>query len=101
MSIAIISTGGTIASTVDSGGASPGLSGEEILAAVPDVTRLADVTVHDFSNIPSAHFTIEQMGELARFISDLDVDGAVITRGRTCSKKPHIFWIVVMTALFR
>lgn len=81
MTIAIISTGGTIASTANSDGASPGLSGEEILAAVPDVTRLTDVTVHDFSNIPSTHFTIKQMGELARFVSDLDVDGAIITQG--------------------
>lgn len=86
MSVTIVSTGGTIASTENSGGdASPELTGADLVAAVPGLDDVATVTTSDFSNVPSAQFTVEQMGALAERIIELDadrsVDGIVITQG--------------------
>ena len=86
MSIVVISTGGTIASTEDSGGdASPDLTGADLVAAVPGLEDVATVETHDFSNVPSPYFTVEQMGELTalltEFDADPDIEGAVVTQG--------------------
>jgi len=86
VSVVVVSTGGTIASTEDSGGdASPDLTGEDLVAAVPGLERVASIETRDFSNVPSAQFTVPQMGELARFLDELDddpkVDGIVVTQG--------------------
>ncbi|GAA0506595.1 L-asparaginase [Halorubrum aquaticum] len=86
MTVTVVSTGGTIASTPDSGGdASPQLTGEDLVSAVPELADVAEIDTEEFSNVPSAHFTIEQMGALARFLTELDddpdVDGIVVTQG--------------------
>lgn len=86
MNVVVVSTGGTIASTEDSGGdASPDLTGEDLVDAVPGLKTEADIQTHDFSNVPSPHFTIDQMYDLVNLISDLDndsdVDGVVVTQG--------------------
>lgn len=86
MSIVVVSTGGTIASTDDAGGdASPNLTGEDLVAAVPGLNQVATIETRDFSNVPSPHFTVKQMGDLARFVADLDADpeveGIVVTQG--------------------
>lgn len=86
MNIVVVSTGGTIAATEDAGGdASPALTGDDLVGAVPGLDAVATVTTDDFSNVPSPHFTVEQMGELAQHITDLardgDVDGIVVTQG--------------------
>ncbi len=86
MSIVVVSTGGTIASTEDSGGdASPDLTGNDLVAAVPVLEEIATIETRDFSNVPSAHFTIEQMGDLSGLLADLDdsddVEGIVVTQG--------------------
>lgn len=86
MPVAVVSTGGTIASTPDRGAdASPTLSGEDLVAAVPDLEGLADVTTRQFSNVPSPHLTIEDYAELVELLADLDADpeieGVVVTEG--------------------
>lgn len=86
MSIVVVSTGGTIASTEDSGGdASPDLTGDDLVAAVPELEDIAAIETRDFSNVPSAHFTVEQMGDLSAFLADLnaddDIEGVVVTQG--------------------
>jgi L-asparaginase len=86
MSIVVVSTGGTIASTEESGGdAAPDLTGEDLVAAVPELGEIAPIETRDFSNVPSAHFTVEQMGELSALLAELeadtDVDGVVVTQG--------------------
>lgn len=86
MAIVVISTGGTIASTADAdGGASPELAGSDLIAAVPELDALAEVETRDFSNVPSSHFTIEDMYELLALLeecdADPDVDGMVVTQG--------------------
>lgn len=84
--IVVISTGGTIASTEKSGGdASPNLTGKDLIRGVPGLDEKTTLTTKEFSNVPSAHFTIEQMYNLAASIREHDqtesVDGIVVTQG--------------------
>ncbi|MBZ6496778.1 asparaginase [Natrinema longum] len=87
MAVTVISTGGTIASTdsSDGGGAAPELTAATLVGAVPGLEETVDIETHDFSNVPSPHFTIEQMYELVELIRELDddpdVDGLVVTQG--------------------
>jgi L-asparaginase len=86
MSVVVVSTGGTIAATESTGGdASPDLTGDDLVTAVPGLDDVTTVTTRDFSNVPSPHFTVEQMGALVRTIDELDadpdIDGIVITQG--------------------
>ncbi|RQG99487.1 asparaginase [Natrarchaeobius oligotrophus] len=87
MTVVIVSTGGTIASTEDDGedGAAPELTAENLIASVPELGDVASLRTRDFSNVPSAYFEIEQMAELASEIeaydADEEVDGVVVTQG--------------------
>ena len=85
MTVAVVSTGGTIASTEDDGGdATPDLDGAALVAAVPGLDDVA-LRVEDFSAIPSPHFTVDRMLDLATVVAELDadpgVDGVVVTQG--------------------
>lgn len=78
----VIATGGTISNTDDDGR----LTGEQIVARVPGVDELAELTVEQFSNIPSGRMTPELWLDLARrveaeFAADPDLAGIVITHG--------------------
>lgn len=83
--IRIISTGGTIAMRMDpaSGGLVPAASGEELAASAPGLAEIADISVTEFSNIPSEFMTPEKMLALARAIDSLaeEADGFVVTHG--------------------
>jgi len=85
--IALIFTGGTISMRIEpeTGGAIPALSGEELLALVPGLERLASFDLTDFSRWPGPHVTPPRMLELARHtqakLADPLIDGAVITHG--------------------
>ena len=68
-----------------SGGVIPALSGQALLALVPDLTKSAEVDVMDFSLLPGPHMTPPRMFELVGFIrSRLDQPeqaGVVVTHG--------------------
>ena len=86
MTIAIVSTGGTISSTdTDGADASPELQSEDLVEAVPKLGGLTDLVTEDFATIVSHHYTIEQMYELTERIRELDadpsIDGIVVTQG--------------------
>ena len=86
MGIAIVSTGGTIASTADDGdGAAPEMTSDDLVSAVPELDEIASITTLDFSNIPSTHFTLDDMYDLVTELSSLDADddieGIVVTQG--------------------
>jgi L-asparaginase len=51
----LIATGGTIAMKIDpvKKAPVPAISGEDLVATVPDVTKYAKVEVHNVSNVPS------------------------------------------------
>ncbi len=83
--IVILTTGGTIAMRADAeaGGAVPSLGGSDFLATLPRENII--VVTEEFSNVPSAHFTLDQLWSLSRRVaalgSDKSVDGVVITHG--------------------
>jgi L-asparaginase len=85
--IAILFTGGTMSMKIDpaTSAAVPALSGGEILAHVPGLSRVADVEFEDVSRLPGPHVTPEQMWRLARraaaWLDRPDVDGLVVTHG--------------------
>ena len=82
----MVFTGGTISMTVVPGvGAVPARSGGEILARVPALAEVADVTVEDFDRLPGPHWTPARMLELARHLARRLAEGgfagAVVTHG--------------------
>ena len=85
--VRVIATGGTIASKVDpaTGGAVPSVTGEELVAALPGVERHAEVSVEQFSNVPSQALSLEQMLALGRRCFEVhqrdQADGIVVTMG--------------------
>ncbi|MFB6124204.1 MAG: asparaginase [Haloferacaceae archaeon] len=86
MTVVVVSTGGTIASTEDAGGdAEPDLTGADLVAAVPGLEAVADVRTREFATVPSPHFTVQQMFALVETLRDLDSDpdvaGVVVTQG--------------------
>ncbi|MFJ3513167.1 asparaginase [Streptomyces luteogriseus] len=81
--IAVISLGGTIAMTTQTdGGATPTLSADDLVAAVPGLANTGiRVQVHDFRRLPGASLSFSDLFELAATIETLAVDGVVVTQG--------------------
>src|SRR5690349_22778462 len=66
------------------GGAVPRLSGQELLAMVPGVDRVARVEVREFGRHPGPHMTIDRMWELRAAVLAMQAegfDGIVVTHG--------------------
>ncbi|WP_117595573.1 asparaginase [Haloprofundus halophilus] len=86
MSVRIVSTGGTIASTEDDGAdANPDLTGDDLVAAVPALDGLTTVETEDFATVPSPYLSFEDLLDLVDLLRELDadpeVDGVVVTQG--------------------
>lgn len=85
--IAIITTGGTIAEKTDpsTGGAIPEVTGKDLISAVPSLKQIANIEVHQFSNIDSSQMTPEIWKNLSKktdeILKDPQIKGAVITHG--------------------
>ena len=83
--IAVISTGGTIASKrSDGGAASPKLTADDLVAAVPQLADVANIEAVSFRQVASSELTVSDVIDLAERISDAVADGAtgtVITQG--------------------
>jgi L-asparaginase len=85
--IATFFTGGTISMRIDpaTGGAIPALSGEEIIALVPELEDIAEFDVINFALWPGPHVTPARMmdlaGKLKEKLADNKITGAVITHG--------------------
>jgi len=83
----LISTGGTIAMKVDPhrGGAVPALSGDDLLAAVPAMSRWARLEVLDLFNIPSDYMGPERWVGLKHAVDAAlerpEIVGIVISHG--------------------
>jgi L-asparaginase len=84
--IIILTTGGTIAmsaANAPADGAVPALSGADFAQQLP--RDLAQFRFEEFSNLPSAHFTLDHIWNLSRraaaFVAEEGVDGVVVTHG--------------------
>jgi len=85
--VAVLSTGGTIASKQDpsKGGYVPLLSGEDLVSAVPAIKKMAQIQVEQISNIGSNDMTPEIWVRLAGRVNELlakpEIAGIVVTHG--------------------
>ena len=83
--IAVFSTGGTIASKrSEAGAASPDLTADDLVAAVPQLADVANIEAVSFRQVASSELTVSDVIELTERISDAVADGAtgtVITQG--------------------
>lgn len=83
--ITVISLGGTIAMSRDgNGGVTPTLDGEALVASVPGVAEVAELTTVSFRRLGSAHLSLEDVialsSEVARHIEG-GAEGIAITQG--------------------
>ncbi len=85
--VAVLSTGGTIASKHDpsKGGYVLALSGNDLVSAVPAINKIAQIQVEQIANIGSHNMTPEIWVRLAGRVSELlarpEIAGIVITHG--------------------
>jgi L-asparaginase len=82
----VLSLGGTIAMTSDGGGGvTPRLSGADLVAAVPELSQVAEVEADSFRQLPGAQLTFDDIAALAERIADETTsggfDGVVVTQG--------------------
>lgn len=85
--ICVVGTGGTIASRYDAtlGGHVSAASAQDLVSAVPELSRIADIRVVEHSNVNSALMDVKTAfglrDTLRRALSDDAVAGAVVTHG--------------------
>jgi L-asparaginase len=82
--VSVLSAGGTIASVGPSGSAVPTLSAGELVAAVPELETVADVSASSARQLPSGDIRIADLLDLARLIQrevETGARGVVITQG--------------------
>jgi len=84
-SVTALMLGGTIAMLPDaSGGVAPALSGEALLAVVPEARDVADLSVLQVANLPSMQLGLPQLIEVVRQIdaaAEGGADGVVVVQG--------------------
>ena len=87
MTVAVVFTGGTIASRVDpvAGGAVPVLRGADIIARTPGLAEIAPVEAIDWGVVPASHLGFGQLIEIARLLEVTlerpEISGAVVVQG--------------------
>jgi L-asparaginase len=102
--VAVLSTGGTIASKQDplKGGYLPALSGEDLVAAVPAIKTIAQIQVEQISNISSSDMTPEIWIRLAARVNELlarpEIAGIVVTHGTNTLEETAYFLDLTTTS---
>jgi L-asparaginase len=95
--VAVLSTGGTIASKQDpvKGGYLPALSGEDLVAAVPAIRKIAQIHVEQISNISSSDMTpaiwIRLASRVNELLADPEIAGIVVTHGTNTLEETAYF----------
>src|SRR5690348_10366125 len=96
--VEFIATGGTIAMKIDpvKHAPVPAISGEDLLATVPDVSRYAKVQVNNISNVPSDYMDPPRWIALTRVVQDAlarpEVAGAIVSHG-TDTLEETAWWL--------
>jgi L-asparaginase len=95
--ISYIATGGTIAmkQTESNGGAVPAIDGQALVNQTSELNQYASLEVDNFSNIPSSHFTANNLIALHRHISDAlareEVTGVIVSHGTDTMEETGFF----------
>ena len=82
--VTVLSLGGTISSTDVGGGAAPSLTGEALVADVPEISEVAEVSADSFRQVPGSELTLDDLIELSAEIKGRVGEGAkgvVVTQG--------------------
>ena len=85
--VQLIATGGTIAMKIDpvSKAPVPAISGEDLLATVPDVAKIARIEVQNISRVPSCEMSPARWVELQKVVAAAlqrpEVAGVIISHG--------------------
>src|SRR2546425_8301917 len=85
--VLLFSTGGTISSVKkeEDGTVLPTLSGQELVAALPGIEKVAVVDAKEFSKVPGHYLGFQEMLDLSGRIEDAlssrDYSGGVVTMG--------------------
>ena len=80
--ITILALGGTIATKPDSSGVMQmGLGADDLVAAVPALATLAEISAETVSRVGSHSLGFDQIHALAAKIAALDVDAVIVTQG--------------------
>jgi glutamyl-tRNA(Gln) amidotransferase subunit D len=84
--VAVISTGGTIASRVDyrTGGVRPALTASDLLSVVPELSQIARISAEVLMSIYSENMTASHWTRIAERVDTLlrsDIEGVVVAHG--------------------
>lgn len=96
--VVLIATGGTIAMKIDpvKHAPVPAISGEDLLATVPEVSKYANVEVKNVSNVPSDYMDPARWTALTREVITAlarpEVTGAIISHG-TDTLEETAYWL--------
>lgn len=98
--IAIISTGGTIAMVKKGRTVVPYDKGNALVTDIPELHEIANVTLHEFSNVPSPYMTPNLMWQLAKVVDKVleedGYDGVVVTHGTDTLEETAYFLDLVL-----
>jgi L-asparaginase len=96
--VVLLATGGTIAMKVDpvKHAPVPAISGEDLLATVPEVSKYATVQVRNVSNVPSGYMDPDRWSALSREVNAAlalpEVAGVIISHG-TDTLEETAYWL--------
>jgi len=85
--VRLIATGGTIAMKIDPEKKAPvpAISGEDLIATVPDIVKIARIEVQNLSNVPSDYMDPERWSQLTRAVQETlarpEVAGVIVSHG--------------------
>lgn len=96
--VRLIATGGTIAMKIDpvKKAPVPAISGEDLIATVPDIVKIAQVEVQNLSNVPSDYMDPERWTQLTRAVQEAlhrpEVAGVIVSHG-TDTLEETAWWL--------
>lgn len=85
--VRLIATGGTIAMKIDpvKKAPVPAISGEDLVATVPEIAQVAKIEVQNLSNVPSDYMDPDRWVQLQKAVSDAlarpEVTGVIVSHG--------------------